>query len=305
MTAFPASLTGNTRGIVAMLSAMLWFSLMDAVLKELTASYPFIQIAALRGIVALPLIVAWITWRGQWQQMRRIRWPLQIMRGAIGVPMLFLFTYALQTLPLSTAYTLFFVAPLLVTVFSVLILKEAVPATHWWIIGVGFLGVMVALRPGPSALSDVPALMAGLAVLGAATCYAISAVTARLVGRTDSSESMVLVTLACISLLGGLLAYPTWVPVKPAHGWLLTGLAITGFLGQLSITDAFRHGKASAVAPFEYSALAWGVGLDWVIWQALPDGYTWLGAAIIVASGVYLIRHEQRIARSHANPDHP
>ncbi len=299
------ALSGNRRGIVAMLSAMLWFSLMDAVLKELTDSYPFIQIAALRGMVALPLIIVWITWRGQWQQMRHIRWPLQLLRGAIGVPMLYLFTFALQTLPLSTAYTLFFVAPLLVTASSVVILKETVPKTHWWIIGVGFVGVLVALRPGPAALADSTALLAGLAVLGTATCYSISAVTARLLGRTDSSESMVLVTLGCIAVLGGALAYPSWVPLRADHALLLTALAITGFFGQLSITEAFRHGRASAVAPFEYSALAWGVGLDWLIWQAIPDGYTWVGAAIIVASGIYLIRHEQRIARAHANADHP
>ena len=72
---------------------------------------------------------------------------------------------------------------------------------------------------------------------------------------------------------------------------------------ELAITEAFRHGQASAVAPFEYSALAWGLGLDWIIWQSLPAAHTWLGAAIIIGSGLWLVRHEQRITEAHANPD--
>ena len=86
---------------------------------------------------------------------------------------------------------------------------------------------------------------------------------------------------------------------------LLLALAITGFCGQLAITEAFRHGQASAVAPFEYSALAWGLGLDWLIWQTLPASHTWLGAAIIVGSGLYLVRREKRITEVHANAEHP
>ena len=101
----------------------------------------------------------------------------------------------------------------------------------------------------------------------------------------------------------GVLALPGWVPVRDEHLGLLLALAATGFLGQLAITEAFRHGQASAVAPFEYSALAWGVMLDWFIWQSLPAAHTWLGAAIIIGSGLWLVRHEQRITEAHANPD--
>jgi drug/metabolite transporter (DMT)-like permease len=83
------------------------------------------------------------------------------------------------------------------------------------------------------------------------------------------------------------------VAIDPAHGWWLMGLALTGFAGQVAITEAFRHGQASAVAPFEYSALAWAIALDWLIWTVLPDGYTLAGAAVIVASGLFLLRREK------------
>ena len=97
------------------------------------------------------------------------------------------------------------------------------------------------------------------------------------------------------------LALPDWEPIGMQHAWLLLGLAVSGFFGQLAITEAFSHGHASAVAPFEYSALAWGVGIDFALWQVLPDAYTMLGAAIIICSGIYLVRHEQ----VHAESEHP
>ncbi len=81
--------------------------------------------------------------------------------------------------------------------------------------------------------------------------------------------------------------------VQQVHWPLVAGLAVTGFLGQLAITEAFRHGQASVVAPFEYTALAWGMGLDWVLWQTMPGGATLLGGAIIIGSGLYLVRQER------------
>ena len=98
-----------------------------------------------------------------------------------------------------------------------------------------------------------------------------------------------------------ILAWPNWVAVPMARLPLLCGLAFSGFFAQLAITEAFAHGEASRVAPFEYSALAWGVALDWVLWQVLPDRYTLLGAAIIIASGLYLIRRET----VHIESEHP
>ena len=139
----------------------------------------------------------------------------------------------------------------------------------------------------------------------AALCYAVAAVAGRLLSRTDSTESLILTMMVFMSVGGGLLALPYWKPVSLDHAGLLLALAITGFLGQLTINEAFRHGQASAVAPFEYTALAWGVGLDWLVWQTLPEAHTWLGAAIIVGSGLYLVSREKRISEVHANAEHP
>ncbi|WP_342351596.1 DMT family transporter [Rhodoferax fermentans] len=283
---------GNLRSISAMLVAVGFFAFMDTILKVLSTHYPALQVAALRGWVALPLILVWIQWRGSWHTLLRIRWPLHLLRGVLGICMLSLFTFGVKQLPLANAYTLFFIAPILITLLAAPVLREKVPRAHWWSVLAGMVGVVVALRPGTDGLVS----WGGLAVLAAAVCYAVAAVAARLSSRTDSNESMMLWIMVMVALGAGALAAPNWVTIRTDDLWLLAALALAGFGGQLAITEAFRHGQASAVAPFEYTALAWGLGVDWLIWDTLPDHYTLLGGAIIIASGLYVVRHERKAA---------
>ena len=205
------------------------------------------------------------------------------------VLMMTAFVYALRSLPLSTAYTIFFVAPLLITALSVPVLGERVGPRRWTAIVVGFIGVMVVLRPTGEGLIT----LAGLAVVLAALWCPFSAITVRVLARTDSTQAMVVWLMVSIALGAGLLAWPDWQPVRGTHLWLIAGVGLAGALGQYTITEAFRHGEASAIAPLEYTALLWGLILDYSLWQVLPDGATWLGAAIIVLSGLYLLRRER------------
>jgi len=282
-------MTGNLRSIVAMLIAVGAFSLMDAVLKTLIGTYPALQVAALRGLASLPLVCIYVVWRREVGLLLRVRWRLHLFRGVISIIMLTLFSFALRHLGLAEAYTIFFVAPLLITILSIPVLRERVAPVHWLAIAVGMCGVWIALRPDGEALFSWGAL----AVLGAATCYAVSAIAGRVLSRTDASVTLVFWTTISLSLGAGLLALPGWVDIEARHWWILAALAVTGFIGQLAITEAFRHGQASAIAPFEYTALAWGIALDWTLWRIVPDSYTLLGGAIIIASGLYLLRKEK------------
>lgn len=294
-------MSANLRGIVAMLLAVASFACMDAVLKTLSSHYPVLQIAALRGLTALPLVMLYLSWRGRWPGVWRVRWPLHLLRGVLGIAMLSLFTFGVRELPLSAAYTLFFIAPLLITALAAPVLGEQVSRAHIGALALGFVGVMVALRPDAKTLAEGLTDVAGLAVLAAALCYAVAALVGRLACRTDSPESLVLWMMVMMALGAGGLAWPHWVPLAEGHGLWLLALAVSGFVGQMAITQAFRHGQASVVAPFEYTALAWGLGLDWLLWQTLPSGHTGWGAALIVASGLYVVRHERRRQRALAD----
>jgi drug/metabolite transporter (DMT)-like permease len=287
----------NVRGIVAMLLATALFSLMDTGLKLLAPHYPALQVASMRALSSLPLVVAFVAWRRAFGTLLRIRWPLHLLRGAIGIAMLALGTFAFRHLPLAEAYAIFFVAPLFITLMSGPLLGERVGAARWLAIAVGLAGVVVVLRPTGTGMFT----LAGGAMLLAAACYSVSAITVRIVGRTDSLESQVFWLMAMVGAGAGLLAWPQWAPVRAADTWVLCGVAVTGFLGQLTITEAFRNGEASAIAPFEYTALAWALAIDWLVWHTLPDRWMLVGAAIIVASGLYLVRHE----KAHAAAEHP
>ena len=285
----PSPMSANLRGILAMVAAVGCFSFMDALLKTLSGSYPAMQVASLRGLAALPLVVVYVVWRGQVRGLLKVRWPLHLLRGVINITMLTLFAFALRELGLAEAYTLFFIAPLLITALSTVVLGEKVRGAHWVAIVLGLVGVVVALRPSQDALFSIGAL----AVLGAAAAYAVSAIAGRLLTRTDSSASLVFWTTTLLALGASALAWPQWVAVNADHWPLVAALGFTGFLGQLAITEAFRHGQASVVAPFEYTALAWGMGLDWVLWHTVPGATTLMGGAIIIGSGLYLVRTER------------
>ncbi|RZA34454.1 MAG: DMT family transporter [Lysobacteraceae bacterium] len=280
-----------------MVLAVFMFALMDTVMKLLSQRYPAIQVAALRSLTSLPLIAVYVGIKVGYSDIFRIRWPLHLLRAVLGIAMLSFFAFGIRKLSLTEAYTIFFIAPAIITALSVWFLKERVNLPRWIAIAVGLGGVLVVLRPSGAGFLTI----GGLAVLGAAAMYAVSAITVGILARTDRSEHMVFWLMLMMSIGAGLLAAPGWVGMQTGDIPLLLGLALSGFIGQLAITEAFAKGDASSVAPFEYTALAWAVGLDWLLWQTLPDGWTVVGAAIIIGSGMYLIRHE----KVHVESDHP
>jgi drug/metabolite transporter (DMT)-like permease len=276
--------------MASMLTGVAAFSFMDASLKLLTAHYPSAQVAALRGLAALPVVFVWALYAGGAGQLTRIRWPLHLIRGVLSVFMMITFTFALKELSLAKAYALFFVAPLLIAVFSVFMLGERVQRTQWVAIVIGFAGVLIVLRPGGVGFG----LLGTLAVLGTALCYALSSVLVKIIGRTDSTQSMIFWMTCMLAIGATLIALPGWQPILRQHYLLIGGVAITGAIGQWGITEAFKRAPAASVAPLEYSGLAWVILIDFFVWSVVPEWQTLAGAAVIIGSGLYLLRFESR-----------
>lgn len=255
------------RGILIMLLAVGAFSLMDAGLKTLAPHYPPLQVTALRALSSLPLVLVWCAVHGGFGQLLRVRWPLHVLRGALSVLMLGAFTFALRTLPLADAYAIFFVAPLIITIMAALWLDERVGAGQWLAIAVGFAGVMIVLKPSGSGWFT----LAGVAILGAAFGYAVGAITVRTLGRTDTTQAMVFWMLAMTAGIAGALAWPQWIALQREHWPALLAVGTAGALGQWAITEAFRRAPASTLAPLEYTALLWGLALDWSLVHTMSD----------------------------------
>jgi drug/metabolite transporter (DMT)-like permease len=266
--------------------------MMDACLKELSSSYGPMQVTFFRGVAGLPFVVGMSLFRSPWRELIPVRWRLHVLRGLLSVLTLYAFVYAVNRLSLADAYSIFLAAPLIVTALSAPMLKEHVGWPRWIAIGIGLTGALIMLRPSGSSLVTV----GGIAALASAAMYALGVILIRIASRTDTAAATVFWTLLVVTIVAGLLSIRGWVSVQPQHWMWILLIGITGACGQLLLTDAFRRCEASVVAPFEYSALLWGVTLDWVIWAVLPTQRMLFGSAIVIGSGLYIIWRERRVA---------
>lgn len=289
---------GHLRAIGIMLLAVGVFSAMDAGLKHLSTAYPAMQVTALRSTASIPFMLASIAWSRAWGQLRVASPLLYLARGAIGVLMLMSFIYSVSVQPLTESYAIFMSAPLMVAVCARLFFAEQIPTRRWIAIVVGLLGVVVALRPSATSLVS----LGGLAASVSALCYALGVVAIRLMSRTDSEHALVLwyMLLICIASLG--LAIPHWQPIAVGDWPWIAVVGATGALAQYLLTIAFRLAPASKIAPFEYTALLWGLGIDYFMFGTLPVARVFIGGAIVIAGGLFLIWDEHRSGASIAAP---
>jgi drug/metabolite transporter (DMT)-like permease len=291
------------RGIVCMIAAVFVFSIMDSLMKRLSAHYGPLQISCLRCITSWLFLLLPITWQRTWVSLRPRNPPLHLFRALLGIGMLGSFVFAVHRLSLAQTYSLFLAAPLLMTALSVPIHGEKVTGRRWLAIIVGLSGVLVILQPwgGGGGFSMIAAAAAALATL----CYSVSALTVRTLGRSNSSLSMVFWYLLLVSLGSGALAIGDWRPIPASDwGWLI-GIGVTGALGQMWLTEAFRRAPPSVVGPFEYTAILWAFGIDWVFWSASPSLGLLTGACIVAISGIVVILDERRLGQIALNAASP
>ena len=280
---------GRLGAIAAMLAAVAVFSAMDGLLKLLVAHYPPMQVAVLRGVTSIPFMLLPVLLRGRWRDLKPRRPRMHLLRGALTLVALGGFIYAVRSLSLANVYAVFLSAPLLVAALSVPLLGERTDLRSWGAILVGLAGVLVMLRPSAAGMLSLGAL----AALIAACAYALSAIAVRVLTRTDTTASVVFWTVSLMTVFATLLAAPGWVPLERAHWPWLAALGALAAVGQYLLTEAFRSAPPSVVAPFEYTALLWGVGYDRVLWHVLPEARVCLGGAVVIASGLYLIWHQR------------
>jgi drug/metabolite transporter (DMT)-like permease len=262
------------------------FSVMDALLKLLAAHYAPMQVAFLRGVTSMPFVLLPVLLRGRAGRLRIVNLRLHLFRGALSVLMLGSFIFAVRESSLATTYSIFMCAPLVVAALSVPMLGETVGRPQWIAICVGLAGVLLMLRPSGGDWVSIGSLAAVIAAL----CYSLAVITLRVLARTDTTESMVFWFTVMLAVGAGLLAIPDWRPLQFPDWPLLVGLGLAGSLGQHFITEAFRNAPVSVVTPLEYTALVWGMVLDFSIWNVLPDAATLVGGAIVVGAGLYVIR---------------
>ncbi|SFD97992.1 DMT family transporter [Roseivivax sediminis] len=290
-TAASGAVGPHTQGILLMCFGVACLSANDAIAKTLTAGYSPLQILFLRNLIALPVTIAITLVMGGPSALRSHRPLAHLLRGALWVVAAMMFFTSFIYLGLAEATALIFGAPFFITLISGLFLGEEVGWRRWLAVLAGFVGVLVVIRPGGAAFQPVSLLPVATALV-----YALLMLSARWVDRRESVWTLLVYLTGAGALLSALVVPFVWVPVRAGDLWLFAGIALFGTAGMTMMTQAFRIAPAVVVAPLDYTALLWATLFGWLIWRDSPDAMTVVGAAIIIASGVFTILREHRQA---------
>lgn len=277
-------------GIVMMTVGVACLCVNDALAKFLVADYSPLQILFLRNVIALPFAVLLAVKLGGIGALRSHRPAVHLLRGLLWIAATILFFTSFSYLELAEATALIFVAPFFITAISAVLLREHVGIRRWLAVLTGFVGVLVIVRPGTATFQP-----ASLMPVATAFIYAILMLGARWVDSRESVWTMLLYLTGASALLSAVVVPFVWNPVRLDDLWLFAAIAVFGTAGMTLMTQAFRLTSAVIVAPLDYSAMVWATAFGWLVWQEVPDGPTFIGAAIIIASGLYVILREHRL----------
>jgi S-adenosylmethionine uptake transporter len=307
-----ARLDRPLHGIGFVLVAASVFPVQDVIIKGLSGRYPALEIVFVRSLVALSLYACLL-----WRERDAATFPperpwLHAARGALGLVSFTSYYMAIAALPLATVTAVAFAAPLFVTVLSARVLGEPVDRTSWLAVLVGFVGVLVVLRPGAATFE--PAAL--LALLSALT-YASSQTITRELGRTDSGASIAFTSTLVAVTVAGLSGVVTGsgdrgADLHPSLAFLVRGWGLPSWgelglmvlcglisgVGMYCFTQGYRVASASTVAPFEYVMIGWSVLWGYVVWGDVPGPSTLVGVAVTVTAGVYVLQHQARARRA-------
>lgn len=279
-------------GIGLMLGAIFLFSVNDVLGKWLAGTYAPPQILLFRSFASI-LILAPLVLRMGWRSLFSVERPrLQVVRAVLATVEVALFYWAVRYLPLADAMTYYLAGPIYVTLMAAIFLREQVGWRRWTAVIVGFVGVLVAL--GPSAASfGWPALIA----FAGSVLYAVFLVVTRSLRNTP--DLVMASWQVAASLLFGIIAAPfSWTPlIRIGDGFLLALLGVAALAAAIGVNRSLAIAPASVVVPYQYTMIVWAVIFGYLVFGNVPKAQTLIGAAIIVAAGLFIYLREQQTGR--------
>lgn len=308
-----ANLRPGQVGAISAMIAVFFFSVNDAAIKFLSGGYALHEVVLIRSVIGLVIVLALIAPLTDGHAIFRTRQlPLHLLRGLCVVIANMTFFLGLAAMPLADAVAIFFVSPLVITIFSVLFLGEYVGPRRWAAVIVGLIGVVIMMRPGTDAFQ-----YASLLPVGAAIAYAGLHMLTRKIGRTDSAATMsfyiqIVFIVVCLIIglavgdgrfgdqddpsLRFLLRAWEWPLMVDFPVMLLVGFGVA--VGGYFISQAYRVAEAAIVAPFEYLALPLSVVWGVIVFDEWPDAVSYIGMALIFGAGLFIIWREAAVAKA-------
>lgn len=287
----PAQLKQNTLlGIAYMFVGTILFSIADATGKWLTADYPIMQIGWIRSLTGLALIGLFALFSGRLRQLKTKRPAWHLFRSLMSAGTIIFIFYGLKYIPIAEYVSLTFAAPFIIALLSPLVLQEKVSLHSWLAISVGFVGILIVLRPTPDHFH-----LAHLASLSVALSIAALSLTARMLSRTESAVALNFYIYPANIVISSYGAINGWVAPTAFDWFLLIMLGTTATAALGCFIQSLRYAMPAVVGPIDYARMLWMIIFGYLIWGEVPAPITWLGIATIIASGVYVVSHGKKI----------
>lgn len=270
--------------ISTMLFAMLWVAV-----KLLSPRYSVYELTFFRNFFAIGPAVFMLVRYGDFSVLKVKRISGHVWRAVLGITAMMLGFASYTLMPLANAVAISFMSPLVITALSVPLLGERVGPWRWSAVVIGFVGVLVIVNPGEGFLTT-----GALVAIGGAAVTALAMITIRQLNRTDKPVAIVFYFAVFATLFSALPLPFVWVTPQGWDWALLAGAGLAGGFGQHFMTRAFALAPAAVVSPFNYVSLIWSVLAGWMFWGDLPASNVFVGAAIVIASGLVILWRETR-----------
>ena len=281
------------KAIILNLSAWIMLPIMDGFAKYLSSTLPVLQITWSRYfftvVIALPVMLIFFRKNLTWTEQPK----LQLIRGLLLFCANVLFFYSISIISLAKALTLAFIAPLIVTVLSPVLLGEKVGLRRWVAVITGFIGSLIVIRPG-----FVEINLASIAALGTGVLYGFYLIVTRKLHNSDHPLLTLLLTGVVGAILGTMIMPAVWVQPTITEWYMMFAIGFFASIGHLFLILSLRYADASKLAPFSYFEIVTNIIIGFYFFNHFPDNWTFLGLFIIISTGIYIFRREVQIKSS-------
>lgn len=274
-----------------MFIATLLFGVSDATAKYLAADLPLLQVAWLRTSIGLILLLAFTIFSNRISDLKTTKPGWHFFRSCLGMVILTAIFYGLKHIPLAEVTAIVFSVPFIMALVSPWLLNESVSRESWVAIAIGFIGVLIVMRPSADHFHIAHAVTFSFAV-----ALALLTVTARRLSSTESILALNVYIYPLMIIITSYWVFTNWLSPNTFQ-WILLcllGFAATSAVGMIVL--AMQHAKPSVVAPIDYFRMLWSIILGYSIWGDIPDIYTWAGIILVILTGIYIVRHTVQTA---------
>lgn len=289
--------TPTLRGILLMCISTVAFSIMHGLVRFVSEVLPPFQIAFFRNVFGLAFLLP-LLMRSRFAILRTQKIGLHVLRGVINIGAMLMFFTALSISPLAKVTALSFTAPIFMAILAVLVLGERFRIYRWLAILFGFAGMLIILRPGIVAI-DTGALL----VTGAAALWAVAMIIIKILSRTESSLTIVAYMGIFLGLFSVFPALWVWRPFGFETLCWMVLIGLFGTIAQMTLSQALKETDPTALMPFDFLKLIWTAIIGAWYFAEIPDVFTWIGAAVIFSSGLFIAYRERRAKQTIVSPE--